>query len=37
MLRFIKMKYHDAYLLYYSVLLVIVIFTVIENFSANWS
>ena len=30
------MKYHDAYLLYYSVLLVvIVVFTVIENFSAN--
>ena len=38
MLKFIKMKYHDAYLLYYSVLfVVIVVFTVIENFSANWS
>ena len=36
MLKFIKMKYHDAYLLYYSVLVVvIVVFTVIENFSAN--
>ena len=42
MLKFIKMKYHDAYciiqLLYYSVsFVVIVVFTVIENFSANWS
>ena len=38
MLKFIKMKYHDAYLLYYSVwFFVIVVFTVIENFSANWS
>ena len=38
MLKFIKMKYHDAYPLYYSVLVVdIVVFTVIENFSANWS
>ena len=38
MLKFIKMKYHDAYLLYYSVLfVVIVVFTVIENFSASWS
>ena len=38
MLKFIKMKYHDAYLLYYSVLfVVIVVFTVIENCSANWS
>ena len=38
MLNFIKMKYHDAYLLYSSVLfVVIVVFTVIENFSANWS
>ena len=38
MLKFIKMKYHDTYLLYYSVLfVVIVVFTVIENFSANWS
>ena len=37
MLKFIKMKYHDAYLLYYSVLfVVIVVSTVIENFSANW-
>ena len=36
MLKFIKMKYHDAYLLYYSVsFVVIVVFTVIENFSAN--
>ena len=33
MLKFIKMKYHDAYLLYYSVLfVVIVVFTVIETF-----
>ena len=38
MLKFIKMKYYDAYLLYYSVLFdVIVVFTVIENFSANWT
>ena len=38
MLKFIKMKYHDAYLLYYSVWFVaIVILTVIENFYANWS
>ena len=38
MLKFIKMKYHDAYLLYCSVLfVVIVIFTVIENFFVNWS
>ena len=37
MLKFIKMKYHDAYLLYCSVLFVIVIFTVIENFFVNWS
>ena len=30
------MKYHDAYLLYYSVLFVVIVaFTVIENFSAN--
>ena len=37
MLKFIKMKYHGAYLLYYSVLsVVIIIFTMIENFSANW-
>ena len=37
MLKFIKMKYHGAYLLYYSVLsVVIVVFTMIENFSANW-
>ena len=36
MLKFIKMKYHGAYLLYYSVLFVaIVVFTVIENFSEN--
>ena len=38
MSKFIKMKYHNAYLLYYSVLfVVIVIFTLIENSSANWS
>ena len=38
MLKFIKMNYHDAYLLYYSVWsFVTVVFTVIENFSANWS
>ena len=38
MSKFIKMKYHNANLLYYSVLFVVtVIFTVIENFSANWS
>ena len=38
MLKFIKMKYHGVYLLYYSVLFVfIVVFTVIENSSANWS
>ena len=37
MLKFIKMKYHDAYLLYYSVwFFVSVVFTVIENFSADW-
>ena len=37
MLKFIKMKYHDTYLLYYSVLFVVmVVFTVIENFSVNW-
>ena len=38
MLKFIKMNYHDANLLYYSVwFFVIVVFTVIEKFSANWS
>ena len=38
MLKFIKMKYHGAYLQYCSVLfVVIVIFTVIENFFVNWS
>ena len=38
MLKWIKMKYHGAYLLYYSVLfVVIVVFTMIGNFSANWS
>ena len=38
MLKFIKMKYHDAYLQYYSVLfVVIVVFTVIENVFANRS
>ena len=36
MLKFNEMKYHDAYLPYYSVLfVVIVVFTVIENFSTN--
>ena len=36
MLKFIKMKYHDTYLLYYSVLFVVmVVFTVIENFYVN--
>ena len=36
MLKFIKMKYHDAYLLNYSALFVVtVVFTMIENFSAN--
>ena len=36
MLKFIKMKYHGVYLLFYSVLFVfIVVFTVIENSSAN--
>ena len=36
MLKFILMKYQDAYLLYYSVLfVVIVVFTVIENLSAS--
>ena len=40
MLKLIKMKYHDAYLLFsvFSVLFVVIVtFTVIENFSANWS
>ena len=38
MLKFIKMKYHGTYLLYYSVLfVVIVVFTVIENFSVKWT
>ena len=38
MLKFIKMKYHDAYLLYYSVLFVVIfVFTMIENFSAKWT
>ena len=36
MLKYIKMKYHGVYLLYYLVLfVVIVVFTMIENFSAN--
>ena len=36
MLKCMKMKYHGVYLLYYSVLfVVIVVFTMIENFSAN--
>ena len=38
MLKFIKMKQHEDYLLYYSVLfVVIVVFTVIKKFSANRS
>ena len=38
MLKFIKMKQHEGYLLYYSVLfVVIVVLTVIQNCSANWS
>ena len=37
MLKFVKMKYHKAYLLYYPVLfVVIIIFTVIKKYSANW-
>ena len=36
MLKFIKTKYHDGYVLYYSVLfVVIVVFTVIQNVSAS--
>ena len=36
MLKFIKMKQHEGYLLYYSVLLaVIVVLTVIKKCSAN--
>ena len=36
MLKFIKMKQHEGYLLYYSVLfVVIVVLTVIQNWSAN--
>ena len=38
MLKFIKMKQHEGYLLYYSVLfVVIVVLTVIKKCSANWS
>ena len=38
MLKFVKMKQHEDYLLYYSVLfVVIVIFTMIKKFSANRS
>ena len=38
MMKFIKMKYHEAYLLYYSVLfVVIVIFIVMKKCSANWN
>ena len=38
MLKFIEMKQHEGYLLYYSVLfVVIVVLTVIINCSANWS
>ena len=38
MLKFIKMKYHKAYLLYYSVLFVVnLVFTMIKKYSANWS
>ena len=36
MLKFIKMKQHEAYVLYYSVfLVVIVVFIVIKKCSAN--
>ena len=35
MLKFIKMKQHEGYLLYYSVLFVVIV--VIQNCSANWS
>ena len=38
MLKFIKMKQHEGYLLYYSVLfVVIVVLTVIKKCFANWS
>ena len=38
MLKFIKMKQHKAYLLYYPVLfVVIVVLTVIKKCSVNWS
>ena len=38
MLKFIKMKYPKAYLLYYSVLFVVnLVFTMIKKYSANWS
>ena len=38
MLKFIKMKQHEDYLLYYSVLfVVIVVLTVIKKCSAIWS
>ena len=38
MLKFIKMKYHKAYLLYYSVLFVVnLVFTMIKKYSASWS
>ena len=36
MLKFIKMKHHEAYLLYYSVLFVVIfVFTVIKKCSTN--
>ena len=38
MLKFIKIKQHEGYLLYSSVLfVVIVVLTVIKNYAANWS
>ena len=38
MLKFIKMKYYEAYQLYYSVsFVVVVVFTEIKKCSANWS
>ena len=37
MLKFIKMKYYEAYQLYYSVSFVVVVFTEIKKCSANWS
>ena len=38
MLKFIKMKQHEGYLLYYSVFfVVIVVLTVVKKYSTNWS